>query len=193
MIPLILPFLAAQALPPGLTDHLREAAVVHADFTQVRTLAALSRPLRASGSLVMARDRGVLWQVQKPIAITYVMGPKGLMTVDAQGRRERRTARDLPVVGQMGRIFQSMVQGDWKALESHFTVTGAGTRARWEVALAPTAQTAGFIKSIRLAGGPFVERIVIVEPGGDRMEITFSHQRTDAPVTEAEGHLLAQD
>jgi|GEM_PF-5271968 len=113
MIPMLtLAVLAVPAsLPSGLADHLREAAVVHADFAQVRTLKALSRPLKSSGSLVMARDRGVIWRIAKPLSLTYVMGPKGLLTVDGEGRKERRSAKDLPVVGQMGRIFQSMGTG----------------------------------------------------------------------------------
>jgi len=194
MMPLLLlPVLAAGQIPAGLADHLKDAAVVHADFEQVRTLAALSRPLKASGSLVLVRDKGVLWRMAKPVAMTYVMGPKGLLTVDGAGRRERRTARDLPVVGQMGRLFQALVQGDWKALEGSFTLTGSGTPAHWEVSLVPTARAVGFPKRLRLTGGRFVERILLEEAGGDRMEITFSRQRLDAPVTEAEGLLLAQD
>jgi len=192
-MPLIVLSLLAAPPPAGLTDHLREAAVVHADFTQVRTLAALSRPLKSSGSLVMARDRGVIWSVARPLSMTYVMGPKGLLMVDGEGRRERRSARDLPVVGQLGRIFQSMVQGDWKALESQFAVKGSGTPAKWEVELAPTAGAAGFLKRITLSGGRYVERIVLLEASGDRMEIAFQHQRTDTPVTPAEDRLLAQD
>gem|GEM_PF-5845420 len=60
------------------------------------------------------------------------------------------------------------------------------------MSLAPTAQTAGFLKRIQLNGGRYVERILIEEAGGDRMEITFSRQTTEAPVTEAEAQLLAQ-
>ena len=196
ILPCLLPALLAQAPsapPPGLAEHLREAAVVHADFTQVRVLAALSRPLKASGSLVMARDRGVIWRIEKPISMTYVMGPQGLMTVDGEGRKTRKAARDLPVLGQLGAVFQAMVQGDWKALAPTFTVTGKGTLRRWDVALTPTARTAGFLQGIQVSGGAFVERIVLQEAGGDRMEIAFSHPRADAPVSEAEGRLLAQD
>jgi hypothetical protein len=123
--------------------------------------------------------------------MTYVMGPAGLLMVDAEGRRERRSARDLPVVGQMGRIFQSMVQGDWQALEATFAVRGSGTPSRWEVVLEP--RTPGFVKRIQLAGGRCVERILVEGPSGDRMEIAFQRQRTDAPVTPAEDRLLAQD
>ena len=192
LIPALL--LAAPAdLPGGLTAHLREAEVVHADFSQVRTLAALSRPVKASGSLVLCKGRGVIWQLKAPLSITYVMDPEGLLVVDAQGRRERRSAREAPVVAQMGRIFQSVVQGDWKGLEDLFLVTGGGDPAKWTVALRPKGEASAFLKGVEMSGGRFIERIRILEAGGDRMELTFARQRADAPLSDAEAALLARE
>ena len=185
--------LNAAPLPAALTAHLKEAALVHVDFTQTRTLAALSRPLKASGSLVLARDLGVIWALRKPVALTYVMGPKGLLVVDSEGRRSHRAAREAPVVAQMGKVFGSLIQGDWKALDEYFTVTGSGTPEQWQVVLAPKAQTASFLKRVQLNGGRFIQRISILEAAGDRMDLMFEHQRVDAPLTEAEARLLAQD
>lgn len=190
----ILPTLTLLAAPAqGLPQHLKEPEVVHADFSQVRTLPALSRPLKQSGSLVMAKGRGVLWQVRKPLTLTYVIGAKGLMVVDAEGRKERRAAQELPVVGQMGRIFQALAQGDWHTLEAWFAIAGTGTPSRWEVKLTPIAQAAGFIRSVRITGGRFVETLQIDQPGGERMELRFTGQRIDLPVSETEARLLAQD
>lgn len=198
MIPfLLLPILcslapAAQpALPGDLTAHLREARVVHADFTQVRTLAALSRPLKASGSLVLARDQGVIWQLRTPLAITYVMGPGGLLVIDGQGRRERRTAPETSVMAQLGRVFQGLVQGDWRALEGFFTVTGEGRPERWSVLLTPRPEAAAFLRRIQLSGGRSIERIRVEEASGDRMELTFERTSTGAPLSAAETALLA--
>ena len=190
--PLALAVHAQSALPGTLTAHLKEAACVHLEFTQTRTLAAVSRPLKADGSLVLARDLGVIWTLKHPLAITYVMGPKGLMVVDGD-TRERKTARESPMVAQMGRVFQALAQGDWRALESYFTVTGQGRPERWEVTLLPRPETSAFIKRIRLDGGRCIDRIRIDEPAGDRMELLFQHQRLDLPLTEAETRLLAQE
>ena len=185
---------AAQGAAAGaLTAHLREAALVHLDFTQTRTLAALSRPLKASGSMVLARDQGVIWALARPVAITYVMGPKGLLVVRPDGSQERKSARETPMVAQMGRIFQAVAQGDWQQLEGLFTVTAEGRAERWTVTLLPKPQAAPFLRRIRLDGGRVIDRIRIDEAGGDQQELVFEHQRTEAPLTPAEARLLAQD
>jgi len=186
--------LCAQTAKPGaLVAQLGAAAIVHVDFTQTRTLAALSRPLKATGSLVLARDQGVIWALKRPAAITYVMGPKGLMVVSADGRKDRRTAREAPMVAQLGQVFQSLIQGDLKGLETFFTVTGSGTPQRWELVLLPRPQAAAFLKRVQLNGGRVMERIRIEEAAGDRMELSFDHARLEDPLTGAEARLLAQD
>jgi hypothetical protein len=182
--------LAAQD-PASLTALLRNAPVVHAEFTQTRTLAALSRPLKASGSLVLARDQGVIWELRKPAAITYVMGPKGLLVVTGDGQRARKSAREAPVVAQLGRVFAALIQGDLTGLGEFFTVTGSGNPERWELVLRPKPQTAAFLKRVQLNGGRSIERLRIEEPGGDHMELSFEHPRLDAPLTGAEASLLA--
>ena len=194
LLGLAAPFLAAQGPAAGaLTAHLKEAALVHLDFTQTRTLAALSRPLKASGSMVLARDQGVIWALARPVAVTYVMGPKGLLVVNGDGSQERKSARETPMVAQMGRIFQAVAQGDWQQLEGLFAVSAQGRAGQWEVTLLPKPQAAPFLKRIRLDGGRVIDRIRIDEAGGDRQELVFEHQRTDLPLTPAEAALLAQD
>ena len=185
--------MAQAPLPGALTAPLKDAAVVHLDFSQTRTLAALSRPLTASGSMVLARDLGVIWALKRPTALTYVMGPKGLMVVSADGRKDHKNSREAPVVAQLGRVFSSLIQGDLTGLEEFFTVTGKGTPQKWEVLLIPKPQTAAFLKKVQLNGGRCIDRIRIDEAGGDRMELVFDHQRVDAPLTEAETRLLTQD
>jgi hypothetical protein len=186
---------AAATLPASLTAHLKDAARVHLDFAQTRTLAALSRPLRSSGSMVLARDQGVIWAVRRPLSITYVIGPKGLLVVDGDGHKERRTAREAPMVAQLGKVFQALAQGDLGILDGLFTAAGTGTPERWQVELLPKAGSgaASFVQRIRLDGGRFIDRVRLEEAAGDRMELVFSNQKVDAPLTPAEAALLAQE
>jgi len=185
--------LAAAAAPAeALTAHLREIQVLHAEFTQTRTLAALTRPLRSTGSLVLARDQGAIWQIRRPLALTYVITPLGIAEVGPDGRPERKAAGDAPVAARLGQILQSVIQGRWSALDDYFTVQAEGRSEKWKIVLAPKAQAAPFLKRIQVSGGRFIERVRLDEPGGDSMDLVFEHPRVQDPLTEAESRLLAE-
>lgn len=174
----------------ALTAHLRQTAIVHGTFTQTRHLAALSRPLSSNGCVVVAREHGVIWQVNKPISLTFVMGPTGTAEFDAQGQRKRTASKEAPMVVQMGRIVKSLLKGEWSAVEEYFTLRSIGTPERWEILLEPKPVAATFIRQVRVQGGAFLERIQVEEAGGDRMELVFQNLRTDLPLSDAEARMF---
>jgi len=177
-------------LPETLTAHLKNTPLLHVDFTQTRILAALSRPLKTTGRLVLSKDQGVIWQVRKPLNLTYVIGPKGTQEVGPDGKAKRKAAKDVPMVAQMGRILQALLQGQWSALDDYFTVRAEGKAERWKISLVPLPQTAGFLKGVQVSGARFIERIHVEETSGDRMDLVFEHPNMDAPLSEAELRLF---
>jgi hypothetical protein len=184
----------APPLPEALTAHLARTPLLHAGFTQTRTLAALSRPLRSSGTLVVSREHGVLWQVVRPLVLTVVVTPAGLTEVDAAGARTVRSARDQPMVAHMARIMKSLLEGRWEALDDLFTVrAGGGGPDRWTVTLVPRPRTAAFLRGVTVSGARFLERIQVEEANGDRMELVFDHPRADLPLSRAEARLFVPE
>jgi len=181
---------AESSLPEQLTAHLRNTPLLHVDFTQTRTLAALSKPLKTTGAMALSKDHGVIWQVRKPLNLTYVVGPKGMLEIGPDGKAKQRTAKDVPMVAQMGRIIQALLQGRWSALEEYFTLKGEGRPDRWKITLSPKTQTAAFLKGVEVTGGRFIERIHVDEAKGDAMDLVFDRPRTDEPLTDAEQRLF---
>jgi len=181
---------AGASLPERLTAHLKNTPMLHVEFTQTRTLAALSRPLKTTGRMVLSKDHGVIWQVRKPLNLTYVVGPKGMMEVGPDGKANRRSAQDVPMVAQMGRIIQALLQGRWSALDDYFTLRGEGTAEHWKIVLAPKPQVSAFLKGVRVSGGRFIELIHVDEATGDGMDLRFERPRTDEPLSEAELRLF---
>ncbi|MCE1229696.1 MAG: outer membrane lipoprotein carrier protein LolA [Firmicutes bacterium] len=182
--------MAQSSVAERLTAHLQTTPRLHVDFVQTRTLAALSRPLKTTGKLVLAREQGVIWQVKKPLNLTYVMGPKGMKEVGADGKARLKTAQDVPMVAQMGRIFQGLLQGRWSVLEEYFTVKGEGTPEQWRILLAAKPQTAAFVKAVDVKGGRFIDRIVVTEASGDTMELRFEKPRPNEPLSDEELRLF---
>lgn len=186
------PALLAQPLPEAVTARLRAPAVLHADFLQTRRLAALSRPLKASGTLVVARERGVLWRLDKPLPLTVVLGSGGVLEVDREGRRKFLSAQDTPMAARMAGIMKDLLEGRWKALDDLFSVQGeAGRDGAWTLQFAPRPATAAFVKSVRIRGGAYVESIRVEEASGDVTELAFLNFRPEAPLTAEERRLLA--
>jgi len=175
--------------PASVTAHLRDFALLHADFTQSRKVAALSRPMLSTGTMVMARNQGVLWQIRKPLPVAFVITPRAFLEVGQDGRPHPRPAQDAPVVAHLGRLFQALLQGQWGALESQFTVRAEGGPDQWTIRL--TAKAGAPVKGAQVSGGRFLERVRVEEQGGDTLEIRFEHPRTAEPLTEAEARLLA--
>lgn len=190
--------LAVQATAPAhaapalsqLTTRLEQAHVIHAGFSQTKTLLALKRPLRSSGQLVFARGQGVLWLIEKPYQASYALSSDSVTEIAPDGSRKLRAAREAPALAQVGRVFQAIFQGDLKALEAHFTVIVDGDAEHWQVDLIPRPALQRFLKRIVARGGRFLEQVEVDEAQGDHTRIEFRDARLDAPLTATETALL---
>lgn len=174
-----------------LAARLEQAAVIHAEYTQTKTLQALKRPLRTTGQLVFARGQGVLWRIDKPYQATYALNAERVTEIAPDGGRKTRQAKDVPALAQVGRVFQAIFQGDLGELEQHFLVAVSGDAEAWRVDLAPKPALARFIRGIRASGGRYLDRIEVEEGQGDLTRIQFQNTRTDLPLTPAEAALLS--
>lgn len=183
---------AAPALKQ-LTARLDQARVVHAEFTQTKTLQALKRPLRTSGRVVFARGQGVLWLIEKPYQASYALGAETVTEIGPDGARRVRAAREVPALAQVGRVFEAIFQGDVRGLEEHFEVKVGGDADKWRVDLTPKPALERFLKSIVARGGRFLDVIEVEETRGDRTRIEFHDARLDAPLSAKEARLLRND
>ena len=179
------------ALLDALASRFGKTAVVSSEFTQTRTLAALTRPVRSTGRLVYARDRGVIWQIEKPYRATYVIDDSRIVEIDASNVRRERSAKEAPAVAEVGRVFRSIVSGDRKTLVEYFRVAALGDADRWELRLAPREKVAPFLKGVVVRGGRFIDHISLTEPSGDRTDLAFERQRADAVLAEADARIFA--
>lgn len=198
LLALLLGFAAmppAQAAPAldQLTARLDQARVIHAEFTQTKTLQALKRPLRTSGRVVFARGQGVLWLIDKPYQASYALGAETVTEIGPDGARRVRAAREVPALAQVGRVFEAIFQGDVRGLEEHFEVKVGGDAEKWRVDLTPKPALERFLKSIAARGGRFLDVIEVEETRGDRTRIEFHDARLDAPLSATEARLLRND
>ncbi len=191
----------ASMAPAGANDALSRIGaqidrypVVRADFVQTKQMAALKRPLVTSGRLTFSRQSGVLWLIEKPYRISYVLGEARIVEIGSDGARRTREARDVPGLAQVGRVFRAMLGAHSEALREYFDATVHGDPAKWSIEMKPRQQQlAQYLSEIRLSGGQFVEEIQISETGGDSTQIRFSNSQGATALDDAERMLFDTD
>lgn len=191
---LALPGTASAAPTSGALDalaaRLAGATAIHAGFEQTKTLAALKRPLRTSGRIVVVRGAGILWRIEKPYQASYALTPETVTEIGPDGLRKVRAAREVPALANIGRVFEALFAGDLTRLDTHFTVTSRGDSERWHITLAPKPALAPFLRGIEASGGAFLETIEVSEARGDLTRIDFTQAALDQPLSDADAQLL---
>jgi hypothetical protein len=187
----------AQATEPDaltrIGAQIEQHAVVRAEFTQSKQMTAMKRPLVTSGHLVYSRKHGVLWQIEQPFRMSYVLGEDKIVEIGADGVRRERGLRDVPGLAQVGRVFRAMLGANTSALREYFDATVHGDPAKWEVELKPRQpQLAQFLTGLQLSGGRFVDSIQISEAGGDSTQIRFRNSQGASAPSDAELQLFGE-
>ena len=171
---LVSPLVAAGDLLARIGAQINEYPVLQAEFVQTKQMAALKRPLVTTGRLTFSRQYGVLWQIEKPYRVSYVLGEERIVEIGSDGVRRERGLRDVAGLAQVGRVFRALLGADTRALQEHFEVLAQGEVDHWSLVLTPRqAQLAQFLAKIQLTGSRFVESITISEAGGDSTQIKF--------------------
>lgn len=171
---------------------IEQHPIIRAEFIQTKQMAALKRPLITIGRLVYSRRHGVLWQIDQPYRISYVLGEEKIIEIGADGIRKERGLREVPGLAQIGRIFRAMLGANAVAMREYFNVAVQGDTGKWEIDLKPRQlQLAQFLTGLQLGGGRFVESIRIGEAGGDTTQIRFRNTQGAAAPSESELHLFS--
>ena len=177
-----------------ISAQIEQHAVVRATFVQSKQMAALKRPLVTRGRLTFSRSQGVLWQIEQPYRMSYVLGEARIVEIGSDGVRRIRETRDVPGLAQVGRVFRAVLGANSDALSEYFDVTVQGDPGKWTIILKPRQpQLAQYLGGLQLSGGRLVEEIRISETGGDSTQIRFSDSQGAAALDAAELSLFAGD
>jgi hypothetical protein len=173
-----------------IAGQLASNRAVRAHFRQTQTLAALSAPLVSTGTLVFIQERGVIWRLDTPVRVTYVIGDTSVTKIDASGHRTT-TGASRGGMAQVPQMMRAMLSGDLSGLYSRFDVAGSGTAAHWQLILTPNQpQLAQFVKALRMDGGAFLQALEIDAANGDTTRIEFSGSESIDPHAFAESGLF---
>jgi outer membrane lipoprotein-sorting protein len=182
----------AASLPAQIVAGVSRAPVLRAEFTQTKTIAALTRPLVTTGGFSYVRGAGLLWRIDQPYRATYVLNERGIVEVDSAGVA-RAGAGQGAGLQHVSRIFRALFEPDIALLEQYFTTVANGNAERWELTLTPrqSALRQAF-KIVHVRGGRFVEEVAFDEANGDTTRLRFRDTREAAAPGDEEKRLLSQ-
>lgn len=185
----------ASPLIDGVKSRLTDAPLLRGQFEQQKSVKGFSRPLVSSGTFLVVKDGGVLWDTQKPFASTLTVTPRSLRAEHGDGAAAYQLdAAKEPALATVNALLLSLVSGDVAGLARHFKVEGALREAgAWKLTLVPTEPgLSRMFKAVRLEGDRHVRTVELDEVSGDASLIRFTALTEGPAPSGAEAARLAK-
>ncbi|MGE9550487.1 LolA family protein [Erwinia amylovora] len=171
---------AAQAVTlEELQQRFASQPVVRADFIQLREIKGMAQPLKSSGELLIAQDKGLWWHQAKPFPMTLVLDDKRMVQVMNNQAPQIITADSNPQMFQFNHLLRALFQADRAVLEQNFSLDfhDAGQQT-WRLVLTPKSSPLDkLFNTITLQGGEYLDHIQLNDRQGDNTVVTLSNQR----------------
>ena len=173
-----------------LSEQLARPQVIHGQFVQEKHLRALPKPLTSTGTFVLAKDHGLLWQRKTPLQQDYRITAQGI------ARRSTNGWQMLPgksAGAEQNRLFLAVLQGDSSGLQRDFDLQLQGEPDRWTLTLMPRSLLLKQVfNRITIDGGELVQRIELQETQGDSTLLRMQDSVSNQALSDAEQHDFAQ-
>jgi outer membrane lipoprotein-sorting protein len=160
-----------------LMRSLREVKTAKAQFVERKDLAALTAPLRSSGTLVYVAPAHLEKHTLKPSPESLVLEGDRLTIAKIEGGPSRvLNLPDYPVLWAFVESIRSTLAGDLGTLNRFYRVELSGKESQWRLALRPAeAKMRDVVSEIRIEGrGTWIASISVLEAGGDRSTMTMT-------------------
>ena len=160
---------------------LAKNSMICADFSQSKSLRALTRPLVSRGRLVFIAEKGVLWRIREPFPTQVLIKKDALISWNDEGKPQRLGFGQNPIFRSLSRVMLAVFSGEIDRLRETFEIESAVSKSSWRLMLTPLDKNfAATISRISASGGRFVDELRIEEGRGDQTVIKFSGMNTES-------------
>jgi outer membrane lipoprotein carrier protein LolA len=166
----------------GVADLMRSLSQVkqaRGRFVERRDLAALTAPLRSSGTLVYVAPGRLEKHTTRPAPESLVLEGERLTIEKIEGGPKRvLNLPDYPVLWAFVESIRSTLAGDLGTLNRFYRVELSGRESQWRLVLVPIEpKMREVVREIRIEGrGDWVGSIAVFEAGGDRSTMTITRE-----------------
>lgn len=157
-------------------------------FTQVKTISKVNRSLNSSGTFIFSLD-GIMWKTEKPFPSTMVVGMTSVIQTLANGKQTVIDASSNQIFTSISTTLSAMFSGNAETLKANFDVDFSASGNTWKAVLLPkNSDVAKILKSLEISGNYATDsaelnKIVMSESNGDKIEYTFTEQKYPKELT----------
>lgn len=179
-------------------DSVRRALCAHevqkGDFIQTKTIARLKRDLVSSGTYLISREDGIVWNTQKPYPSTMTVTKRAVIQTAASGKKTVLQSGSNATFESLSAVISSVFQGGEALSADNFDIYFAESDSGWTAGLVPKDSTISAVAaSFELFGASGALKSVIMhEPAGDSVRYDFVSASYASSLTEAEKALFSE-
>lgn len=172
----------------SICKKLAEHPNMTGNFTQTKTISAVNRSMKSSGTFIFSLD-GIMWKTQKPFPSTMVVGMKSVKQTLANGKETVIDASSNQIFTSISTTLSAMFSGNASVLQENFNVDFSTSASSWNAILTPKdAVVQKILKSLTISGNfseSFAEldKIVMSEGTGDSITYSFTEQKYPKELT----------
>jgi hypothetical protein len=179
---------SAKGTVENICKTLTGSGIMRGSFSQRKVLKSLSREFSGSGTFVISRDEGILWNTLEPFPSVMVVTESKILQISRQGKASVLDAGQNRVFAEFSATLRSVFSGNPDALFKRFDVyyvkADARTGDSWRIGLVPKeAAIRSVIGSLVLSGSDKLRIFELREPSGDTVTYTFSNHTYSGELT----------
>lgn len=186
---------AAEDFVAGVQGRLASPQLLRGQFEQAKSVSGFKKPLLSSGTFMLWRGHGVLWQTHKPFESVLAIRRDTLQLSQADGTTVyRMEASREPGVRAVNALLFALFSGDIAALQKTFRLEGVLLpKGEWRLTLLPLENgLARVFVRVELEGGRYVRQVRLFESNGDHSTIRFEQLAETPAVTAEEAQRLGE-
>ncbi|HEY1723646.1 MAG TPA: outer membrane lipoprotein carrier protein LolA [Magnetospirillaceae bacterium] len=173
----LLALIPGVAIAAGPDPSIPPGQILRGLFVQERHLKGFKASFRSEGHFVLAPEKGLIWDADKPFVVNTVITASGIVQVVGGNETMRLSAARLPFLSRLYDMMGGALAGNWQALEKDFSVERSGDAKVWTVVLTPRVANAQMpFRGLTAKGSRFVESVEITEASDDTDDLTFVDQ-----------------
>lgn len=167
------------------TQHLQS---LESDFAQTKQLSYLENTIKSAGKLYFKAPRKIRWEYRSPTTYVVIFDDQTMYTKDGSAIKSVDLTANRRLKG-LNDLLVGTVQGGNILDESRFAITYYHENNAYLAVLVPREKALGkYVEQIELSFDSstlLLKQVGIIDPSGDRTQLTFSNQRKNTPISDA--------